>query len=375
MEGVREQEDSVVVILRDGEEKMDFFFPPNGGAPRSIGVLRPGRPFRLETVNGKAQLARGSQIFVPVDPRAEQALQTFKENLEYLPPDMESLVWHALRRPSLDARIDRLETKIFGQTAIQEQERAGWVRRMETWFQKPNVRWSLAGFVLAALLIVGLYATRDLILGSGKSKTETKETPKKDEPPIQEPARETKPEEASGEQVFAKKVGAVLKAIDPEGKTPKFTAVVTSLYKTHFKDFVGKDDNEILDLLKEHSADRNLLVHGLIKLDLLALDPNAPDIGYIGQDNLSATKKVLKGKGISKESRDLLACLACRYGEDSADKTPTLPQTEATSGYLGSIDIAPGKTCAKLSLKDATPELERIESYLGKKARVEDSAP
>ncbi|HEX9984996.1 MAG TPA: hypothetical protein VGF69_17170 [Thermoanaerobaculia bacterium] len=87
-------------------------------APERCVVLTPGRLSAVFKADGNNyDFPAGSHILVPVDEEADEKLQDFISYLTWLSPDMEALVLSAIRRPSLDHRLNILETKMLGRTS------------------------------------------------------------------------------------------------------------------------------------------------------------------------------------------------------------------------------------------------------------------
>jgi hypothetical protein len=342
---VQENGGGIVIALRDGERKMKVILrPPDQEASfEKVGVLRPGYQLAFESVNGKWQeLPRGSQVLVPVDQKAEQMLRDFKEHVEWLPEDIGSMVWLALTRPSMDARLEKLETRVFGSPAI-EKKKAGFVEQLSEWFRKPALRWSMIGVVLAALLGLGVYSLYDYLTGK-------------------EQAVEAVDSQA---QAAAESISALLHAMSPE-RNPPPTSAVRSIYKVHFSDFETMNVDELRGILEKPSKDRYRLMHGLIKLGLLELDPNATDKTFVsGRSDLSETKKTFEriraAKLETREARNLLATLVCRIGDF---KVPILPETEAEDATLSRALVVAEGECAKFPLQTALPGLAGLKNFI-----------
>ena len=85
------------------------------GAPaQRFLILRPGFPAHSEASGRKHTIQQGSHVIVPVDEEADKHLEAFRQDLTWLPPDYEELVFDAIRRPSLDTRLANVEKTLFG---------------------------------------------------------------------------------------------------------------------------------------------------------------------------------------------------------------------------------------------------------------------
>ena len=329
-------------MLRDSEERMEFRVGPENWSG-GIGVLRPGRPFYFAKVNGQAQaLPRGSQIFVPVDARAAQALQGLQEHLEYLPDDMKALVWQALRRPSVDARLDRLEAKVLGKTAAEEQEEEdGFGSRFADWFRKPAVRWSALALVLLALLGFGGYRAYRFLT----------DTPERPAPP---PAQ-TDPAIPD----VARRVEGIFRTIEAKKKG---SLALTKLANTHQNDLDGANTDRITRRLKVGpSEDLDTLLLVLIKLQILKLDQGAPDTAFLEErhslnPSMTALARI-KPEIFAKDAaaQNLLASMSCRLQAAHPEDPPFL--TLSGTGVSG-------KLCKEFPLKKAIPGLKAIPEFI-----------
>lgn len=343
VQGLRDQESSFAVVVRESEERMEFSIrPPETERPSTVGVLSPGYPFYLEELNGKAQrLPRGSQVFVPVDREAEQALHGLKTSLEYLPKDMQTLVWHALLMPSLDARIDRLEMAVRGKTAGQELKPIGFGERLVGWLRKPVVYWPALAVALAALLGFGGYqAYRSL---------------RPSPPPAAKP-------ESTGPAIekAAPKINEIARAIEAnKHKNSAFQQLSTA----HENDLDGIDTEKISALFKKGtSEDLDGLLLALIKLEVLKLSQGAQSNEFLEEPDLNATMDILAAvdpKTFAKTTTDgdLLESLLCQR-RDAPKTAPPLPKELRVSGKL----------CKDFPLEKAIPGLKAIPAFINEYA-------
>ncbi len=344
VQGLRDQGSSFAVVVRDSEEKIEFSIrPPESERPSTVGVLSPGYPFYLEELNGRAQrLPRGSQVFVPVDREAEQALHGLKKSLEYLPKDMQSLVWHALLMPSLDARIDRLEMEVRGRTAGQELKPIGLGERLAGWLRKPVVYWSALALALVALLGFGGYQAYRFLRAPAPAAA-----PAPPDPAIAEVAR---------------RIAGIFRTMEAKKKGSR---ELTKLAKAHQSDLHGTNTDKIARLFTEKPSeelDRLLLV--LIKLQVLKLQvpklgQEAPDITFLDEPHsLSPTMAALASidpEIVAKDAvaQDLLASLSCRFLAAQPENPPLLPEAGVS-----------GKPCKAFPLTKALPGLKAIPAFI-----------
>ncbi|HEV2992136.1 MAG TPA: hypothetical protein VG759_27120, partial [Candidatus Angelobacter sp.] len=83
---------------------------------RNTSYQQPSRLLRLgvdrtewSDIPKTLQLERGDHLLIPVDQKSQTALEDLCRNLKYLPADYEDIIMNAIRRPSLEWRMARLE--------------------------------------------------------------------------------------------------------------------------------------------------------------------------------------------------------------------------------------------------------------------------
>ncbi|HEX8253318.1 MAG TPA: hypothetical protein VF846_09240 [Thermoanaerobaculia bacterium] len=296
----------VIVVVRDeGRSRTFTVMPVNAkghAASERCMVLSPGRPPAQLNANGnEARFPAGSHLLVPVSQEAEQRLQEFVGYLAWISPDLESLVLNAIRRPSLDKRLDRVETKVFAETADQSltspprgrfgRARAVLARSVPTSVMR----------ITAAVLLVLLLGLNSVLLYGLHSKVDSQ-----------------------GEPVFASSLGRPALRGQPFENEAKelFDALETK-----------KNDPLLRQLATTHFTghpaasweDDQLVVLGLIKLQLLALlDDPQPGLDFLRGpaeiDTTNAAYEDVQSKLVTApEARALLQALACRV-----DTTPKL---------------------------------------------------
>lgn len=139
------------------------------------------------------QLRRGEHLIVPVSSRAEERMLQLRDLLGDMGPDVEALVLHTLRSPSLEARLGRLEEAV--ELDRSGRSRAPWWSRRGRQRAKAAVRPAGEGagwaaqrsrrpgpltMVLLVLLVLLLLAAGWFALGNGD------EAPDLGKPPIEE---------------------------------------------------------------------------------------------------------------------------------------------------------------------------------------------
>jgi len=307
-------------------------------AVRELLVLSPGRPPRFSSTR-EQKLALSSHLIVPVDEDSLAHLHQLIDELAWLPADLEALMINAIRRPSLDARLDRIEEKLFGETAEQTAN-AGWLERtklrISRWLTPTMVRAGAATF-LALLLGANAFLLRridsKLIAGpvssTAASQTSTTATTSSQTTSIENPAVQPN----AGTLVNnAKTLFQLLR------KKRSANAKLQILFDAHFTE-IDKDhltDDEIRRLFRQYDgiagapANRPFL-WGMIKLQALELDPGLDDVFLRNWLEYTTTKTAFEKIGLARIEADaarqgLLAAVACRMGYGAPD-APGLKQT------------------------------------------------
>lgn len=127
--------------------------------PQRFLMLPPGRPPFFCELDGSHKVSAASHLIVPADAEAEQRLQHFYDQLPWFSPDFEALVLNAIRKPSVDSRLDDLETRVYGQTIGDSQRDAARGRWERVWLAVRNVLTNGATYASLAIgvIIVLLY--------------------------------------------------------------------------------------------------------------------------------------------------------------------------------------------------------------------------
>lgn len=262
-------------------------------------ALSPGRPPAVLTIDGNNRgykCAAGSYVLVPVNEEAQSHLQDLLGYLSWLSPDLESLVLNAIRRPSLDRRLDRVETRLFSQTADEAMGSAqhGPLARIKSWMTSsvpaPVIR------LATAVLLVVLIAMNGAILYRLYSSSDTSDLfarlEKKEKPPVDPSV------------VSARKL---LKALQESNKP-----LLRSLDDKHFKSLAEPQaDEEIYKALQDNPA----VLWGLVKLELLAIKPDSQSSDFVTADDEALTNgayKAIPQNKIATDARQFLAAVGCR---------------------------------------------------------------
>ncbi len=320
--------------------------------PDECVVLAPGRPphpWKMpngNTDSAKSKWPAGSHLLVPVDQQSGEKLQSFIGYLGWLSPDLESLVLHAIRRPSLDTRLSKVETRLLGQTtdeAMAASNARGLARlknRFEQWAASPIVR------MTSAILFVLLLAANGVLLYRVQNRLATKESEKADVKTRVDP---TKPADGKKTAAIPKKAegfvddAKVLFEHLRDAKDP----MLTDLQKAHFASLNLQKLDDALRARKagEQGNGNRPVLWGLLKLQLLAFDPDPRDTAFLKQwEEITSTKNVYNA--IPQATLDanpdgvrMLAALACRMGY--VEGTPTLKET-APDGEVSPAVVLPG---------------------------------
>ncbi len=312
--------------------------------PENFGALRPGFTLTFEAIGAKKyEFPLGTHLIVPVDGEAGKRLEELQAILGWLPPDIQTLFLHTLRRPSLDTRVDAIERKLFGKTTDAQLSTQGlpWRKRLPAWYRRSVPFWPTAAAVLALLL--ALNSLQLLVL------LEHIESPSIIAPSMVKTSGAPKgrpPLKARNE------ISLVLQAVaNKRGSNDNLNA----LYRGHFVDFGGKSERELDAVLEKKDAASKKLVQGLLKLEALHLgsqDQPAYLSEYNNVTDMKATFRRLGEKPRTGDSQKLLAALACRVYS-----IPGLPETH--EGSDPAFSFIPGKLCP-----DVPPTKNGLEELL-----------
>jgi hypothetical protein len=343
--------DAVIVWTYEEGAKRSFQVVPvgaEGSSLKSYGVLRPGSALSLEEVNFKKwlQVSAGTHLLVPVSRDAEGHLKNLKESLDSLPPDLESLILYAIRKPSLDSRLRDLEAR--------KSAMAGWMGPIREW-AVPILLVLILALNVALLLRTSPKADNSAAVkdqtSTGGVDTNGKDhhegIDKGSKPSTEEPAKQ---DQAERNQKIFKVVQAVQ---NKAGAVPVFAA----LRDGNFKGLTNERD--IAAALKEARRAKPLVL-GLMKLEALRLDTAkaVKDLFKIAE-NPNSTKAAFQGQTAldnDTNARDLLAVLGCLgYG------VPGLPKGTFKNGAESpELMLVQGQSCKSFSHNQATQGLDDL---------------
>lgn len=365
---VKEQGAGMLVAFLGDERKLRIHpcHVAANKAAEKFGVLQPGRRLQIEEI-GKdwKEMPAGAHIFVPVYKEDEEALDQFATGLGRLPSDMEAVVLYALRRPNLETRVDRLEEELRSRSEpraeLVEGSRglARWRYSLQGWSRQKVAR----GPLLASALAVAFVLNAFMIYKTAPAKPEQPSTQR---PPWSwsrwwpwgEPAEDS----ASNLAALQSPIEGLLRAIQDYKSENR---ALTRVYKAQFKSFAD-DDEELADLLSEPSADRDRLILGLMRLQLLKVDPNTTDFGWLGEteefDETEAVYRRLRST-LKNQAQDLefLAFLSCQLNGAEPEDVPRLPPSE--DGQQG-LTLIPDAACRDFPVEEGKEELERLRQFV-----------
>lgn len=308
---------------------------PYAAAERFV-ALSPGRPAALLTIEGNNRGYKcdaGSYALVPVSEEAQTRLQDLLGYLSWLSPDLESLVLHAIRRPSLDRRLDRIETRLFSQTADEAMgdSRQDVLAKIKSWMARsvpaPVIRLATAVSLIvliamsgAALLHLYSLPAFDLLAG------------------IKRPVLGGRL--APTAELAVDDAKALLTALR-QSNDPLLRAVD----EAHFRSLAEPwSDEEIQQALR----DERPVLWGLVKLQLLELNPRPEPSTFLrSADAFTLTKTAyaaIPQKDISNDARQFLTEVGCRI-----QRQPPLPFAE---------------DCTKISPDAFKRGLERLTTFV-----------
>jgi hypothetical protein len=342
--------------------------------PSQYVLLAPGRPAYLHPIADRQNVPAASHAIVPVDEESERRLVTFVEQLPWFSPDFEALVLNAIRRPTLDSRLDNVETQLFGETAETARNEAnarGWARfriRMEKLLSKSSTYGFAAAGVLVILGAANAWILYDLnsriptsavISAGGNKKLAVETTDTSNSNPADAPGTATTPLVAATQQL--------LKELNKKKSTDR----IKTLYESHFQGFADKQNLSDGDIERwfatqpsSDGSDSRPLLWGLIKLQTLKTNPRQSDINYLqGAGKWSASKVILDNMrvklGEDRVGQRLIAALSCRLGYDNT-QTPTLPKSDSSDA----LNLMPGTQCSDLTDEDIAKGLTQLIGFV-----------
>jgi hypothetical protein len=312
--------------------------PASGFEPASrFFMLSPGRPTSMYDTGDKTlKVPLGSHAIVPVDEEATAKLGEFLSYLSWLPNDMESVVLNAIRRPSLDARLDRVETELFGRTAAQEL-RGPWTAQVAQALRSNVVRVAAVVLIVMMLGVAG-YSMRD----KWTWRLNSTATVEPAEPPAPQPTVTT-PTDTGSKPPTATEQAVVdeAKALIRQLRAQKSTADIKYMWEGHFQ-AIGSSaeptEGDIRRLLSHYEENKSkpeetAFLWGLIKLQAYQRKPTRTDKRFLlDMEQQTPTREVLSDVQIAtpasgdpgaKGAHDFIAALACRLDENKPP-SPTL---------------------------------------------------
>jgi hypothetical protein len=311
--------------------------------PEHCTALSPGRPptpFQMDGVGYK--FPGGSHLVVPVDDESKQCLETFVGYLSFLSPDIESIVLNAIRRPSLDTRLNRVENRLFDKTADEElaaSDNHGFGRLVR--LLNPMV-----AFLIAMLFFVVLAGVSGFLLyriDSGVKNLMKAAAEAARNHPAVEPLKTGGPPLRKVEPAVTQ-AGLLFKRLQKKGDSDE---LFKTLYDVHFASLGSNPtDEEIGKVLKEPATGQmgdqaRHVQWGLIKLQMLQLlgRPLKDDEFLKAWDNFAITMKLynkipkpaIEGNPAARRFLSAIACLL---------KNPnTVPlQGDCAKGNMGDLE-------------------------------------
>jgi hypothetical protein len=289
----------VIVIANDDERSRAFSVmrvnAKAHGAPQGFVTLSPGLPAKFVSADANRghKCAGGPHAIVRVNEEAQQRLQDFLGHLSWLSPDIESLVLNAIRRPSLDRRLDRVETRLFAQTSEEALAAASQslLGRIKSWMARPvppSLIRVVTALLLAALIVMNgfvlyrLYPKGEALTMNalpGRAKLRTAD-------PIVDDAK------------------ALLEALH-NSKDP----LLRKVDDAHFGPL--RTDDEIQKAFGGRDA-----LWGLVKLQMLAIAPSPEETEFLARaDALTLTKSAyaaIPQKDVPPDAKLFLSAAGCR---------------------------------------------------------------
>jgi hypothetical protein len=272
-------------------------------AAQGFVTLSPGRPSAFVSIDGNNRghkCAVGAYALVPVSEEAQQRLQDFIGYLSWLSPDLESVMLNAIRRPSLDHRLDRVETRLFAQTADEAlaSSQQGVIGRVKGWMARsvppPVVRLATAMLLILLVAMNGaalyyLYSRSDTNVLSRISRAILR--PK--EPDVEPVVRDAR---------------MLLEALH-KSKDPLLRRVDDRHFQSLPEPWVNEE-------IQKAIHDSRPVLWGLVKLQLLAIDPTPQNSEFLDDSDAVRLTKTAYGAippgQIPDDARQFLAAAGCR---------------------------------------------------------------
>ncbi|HEX2835312.1 MAG TPA: hypothetical protein VHW00_20020 [Thermoanaerobaculia bacterium] len=289
-------------------------------APSTCTILPPGRsPYPLK-IDGPQRIDAGAHLIVPIDQESETQLQSVLNLLKWFSPDFESLVLNAMRRPSLDVRINKVEREMFGRTSAEAQTEdslRGWKRlkaRGRRLFTNPALYGWSAALLLLILLTVNAMLMRRFEKRLPIDKTTAAIVVKA---PIKKAGVHTA---ATNPPTLAARTRELLAAMRRRTKPDDDLRI---LYETHFRssDKAGIKDAAIVQLFNatrpgDESTNRTFLI-GLLKLQALQLKPILDNNNFLRNPAMTGTVTAIRTADAWQKNETavaLMSAIACRLG-------------------------------------------------------------
>ncbi|MDQ3282930.1 MAG: hypothetical protein M3Q69_16130 [Acidobacteriota bacterium] len=325
-------------------------------------VLRPGYPSHTLPVKEQTRINVGSHLLVPVDEESEERLANVLSLLQWFRPDVEALVANAIARPSLDARLAKLESRVLGDTAGKDADETGatwWARfgrKVRRVIAAPALYASIATALLVALLGLNTYllkrvdsklATAQPAAVAVAKGADTQQALAAAQPPVATIASRTK------------------ELLNEVRQRSTHDRKLKALYDAHFAPF---DTGEINDAKASEWFSRQApkggsrpLLLGLIKLQVLKLKPDAAIEFLENKSNVTETKNELAGINYQADvaGLQLMAVLSCRMGYDSSNK-PQVPTFDSSPPLV----LMPNGRCDALGDQDIEAGLDHLLQFV-----------
>jgi hypothetical protein len=308
---------------------------------------------QLEDIKSNADLMIGDHLVLPVNNEAEGRLTALRDNLKGLPSDLESSVLNIIRRPSLEWRLDRIESRLSMPPATRAEQQRSRVQNgtfLDRLYDLVMRQVPIGPAFAAALLLTAgtLFAYDKFFHPAGAVEASSKDpgalpaAPAPHAPPPPPPA---KPEPTEAEASLADLFKSLEMSEEPH---------IHGLYATHFKGH------------QEEAFKNSNVSWGITKLQAL-------ELGLVGKSNpimgdVSAgpkTEKIYRDEGNLSILRnhqnavDLLAYTWCQ-----STNTPALP---VTSTYKEPLPLK--GTCDDVKPEDAVLGLEALTDWVKKQKK------
>jgi len=328
--------------------------------PKQLLRLSPAGEPKFENITDPIDLEVGDHLIVPISKDAEARLKDFHQNVDGLPRDLQSSVYNAIRRPSLEWRIDRIERKLLLPPATQiewQRSSAGKKTHLDRLYGlvMQQIPIGPAAFVALALMAGTLY-THDKVkeryeksLSKSSIVTQTSDAPSVPDPVSREGDQDAYPSEANDTKPALDALFTALKG--SQSKT------LQDLYASHFQNHQ-----------EEPFGDSSPVFWGIAKLEALRLRLIEDRNPILKEVDLNApVKAIYRSRAGRKELQDATVLNLLAWGSCRQFRRAEMPETETVPKEAFSLQT--GHACDQWKAEDVVPGLKALTDWVNTQGR------